>query len=139
MQKDPIEFERKVIRTDSCHLWVGATQGNGYGSVGGSGTAEGAHRVSWRFSKGPIPAGMNVLHKCRNRHCVNPDHLYLGTQRENLRDAIREGTLRPPKRKTHCLRGHAYSEQPNPFGSDGYHACWVCATEKRHATAKATV
>ena len=56
-----------------------------------------AHRASWMFANGPIPEGMYVLHRCDNRRCVNPGHLFLGTDRDNMDDMIAKGRCRSPK------------------------------------------
>jgi len=53
-----------------------------------------AHRLAWRLSRGEIPYGMQVLHKCDNGLCINPDHLFLGTQKDNVDDCIRKGRFR---------------------------------------------
>ena len=58
-----------------------------------------AHRISWQIANGPIPLGMSVLHKCDNRPCVRPDHLYVGTQGDNIRDALHRGAWTPPQKR----------------------------------------
>lgn len=70
-----------------CWLWEGAVQANGYGVAG----RKLAHRQSWEDHHGPIPEGMSVLHKCDVRSCINPDHMFLGTQQDNLADMRRKG------------------------------------------------
>lgn len=85
-------FLRKVIRVDSgCWLWIGATRPNGYGNVNINGRTTGAHRASWALHHGSIPDGMQVLHRCDVRNCVNPAHLFLGSQRDNMQDMITKG------------------------------------------------
>lgn len=82
-----------------CWLWIGGTNEHGYGIIGLGSRADGvakAHRVSWELSRGPIPAGLSVLHKCDTPACVNPDHLWLGTKRGNSRDMARKGRHRIP-------------------------------------------
>lgn len=83
--------------TSGCHLWTGginqATRTAGYGRIAAPGGAPmlRAHRVAWELAHGPIPAGLFVLHRCDVTVCVNPDHLYLGTDVENRADAVSRG------------------------------------------------
>lgn len=75
-----------------CWLWTGAKNKDGYGSVGmGNGKTELAHRAVWLELVGSIPAGKYVLHTCDNPSCVRPDHLWLGTQADNVADCARKG------------------------------------------------
>lgn len=78
-----------------CWLWLGAMQTSGYGKVKEpkSRRAIGAHRLSYSLHKGPIPDGMDVCHKCDTKLCVNPDHLFVGTRAENIRDCIAKGRI----------------------------------------------
>lgn len=78
-------FARKLsIDTHGCHLWTGGTDPTGYGRFYLDGRMAYAHRVAVELHQGPIPAGMVVDHLCRVRNCVNPEHLEVVTQRENL-------------------------------------------------------
>jgi len=74
-----------------CWLWVASIDSNGYGQFRNGRCLEWAHRASWMLNKGEIPVGICVLHKCDTPVCVNPDHLFLGTQSDNTRDCIRKG------------------------------------------------
>ena len=76
---------------DDCWEWMGAKIPRGYGEFSVSGKNKYAHRISWRLTNGPIPKGMCVLHRCDNPSCVNPAHLFLGTNTENMRDRDRKG------------------------------------------------
>src|SRR5690349_16079301 len=87
-------FWAKVRKTTACWLWTAGDNGLGYGLIGEGGRGCRrlyAHRVSWEIHNGPIPKGMSVLHRCDNPPCVRPDHLWLGTQGDNLRDMVAKG------------------------------------------------
>jgi hypothetical protein len=83
-------FWAKVAKGAGCWLWTGSTS-RGYGYVWTGERIETAHRVSWYFAHGPIPEGLLVLHRCDVRACVNLAHLFLGTQRDNVHDAMAKG------------------------------------------------
>jgi len=101
-------FWAKVDKTDSCWVWTGATLRRGYGQIRiPVKKAKQAHRLSWEIHNGPIPDGMLVCHKCDNPPCVNPAHLFLGTQSDNNKDCVRKGRHRSWNAfKMHCKRGH---------------------------------
>ncbi len=85
-------FWSKVVRGEGCWIWAASVDDHGYGRFGiGRLRIEPAHRVAWMVANGPIPDGLSVLHRCDNPPCVRPDHLFLGTQRDNMRDMIAKG------------------------------------------------
>lgn len=81
----------------------------GYGRFWLNGRMESAHRVAYEEFIGPVPEGQFVLHDCDNPPCVNPVHLYAGTNSDNQADRVRRGRfVSPNESKTHCAKGHPY-------------------------------
>lgn len=90
---------------DECWPWSGAAAAHGYGHVWGEKNKNvGAHRVSWELHNGPIPDGLDVLHRCDNPPCVNPAHLFLGTATDNGRDMVSKGRANTPRGDVHGSR-----------------------------------
>lgn len=92
-------FERQFVPepTSGCWLWTGALNTQGYGMIGVGKKQPLAHRVSWQLFKGQIPDRLCVLHRCDNPVCVNPEHLFLGTKKDNAVDMFVKG--RAPDRR----------------------------------------
>lgn len=83
-------FFSKVKKSNGCWLWTGSLN-DGYGRFRFENVIKLAHRFSWEIHKGKIPAGMNVLHRCDVRNCVNPEHLFIGSHLDNAIDCINKG------------------------------------------------
>lgn len=79
---------------NGCWEYMGTRMPRGYGQIGKGGKGTGnfyAHRAAWMCWRGPIPEGMDVCHKCDNPPCCNPDHLFIGTRSDNMRDCVKKG------------------------------------------------
>ena len=84
---------------DGCWEWTGSRKPSGYGGFALRGQWEAAHRASWKIHRGDIPDGLHVLHRCDNRRCVNPSHLFLGTHEDNMADCVAKGRTVRGERK----------------------------------------
>ncbi len=84
-------FWPKVKQTEGCWLWIGAKDSDGYGTFRISNRGTHAHRIAYALKVGHIPTAVSVLHSCDNRSCVRPDHLFLGTQLDNVNDMMKKG------------------------------------------------
>lgn len=84
-------FEAKVLKTEGCWLWQGGLFPKGYGSFWLDGKNRTAHRVAYELYVGKVPSDLIVCHRCDVRSCVNPHHLFLGTDQDNADDRERKG------------------------------------------------
>ncbi len=84
-------FWGNVKKSRGCWEWTAHVHWTGYGRAWYMGRKEQAHRLAWNLEVGPIPKGLLMLHKCDNRKCVRPSHLFPGTYKENTQDMIRKG------------------------------------------------
>ena len=102
---DSITFWSKVEKTPSCWNWISTLDGKGYGKFKRGGNWWSASRTAWTFGNGSIPSKKHVLHRCDNPACVNPEHLYLGSHQDNMRDRGKRGRSRGRFSKTFANGG----------------------------------
>ena len=118
-------FEKIRVRENGCWEWQAGLWGKGYGQFRESTQRRVmAHRFSYELAKGVIPKGKTLDHLCRNRKCVNPEHLEAVPLRENILRG--NGAPAQNNRKTHCLRGHLFDEQNTYLIIGGGRECRTC-------------
>jgi len=89
-----LEDNHTPVPESGCWLWLGCVDGSGYGMIRVDGKTERTHRLSFSLSNNGIPEGLHVLHHCDVRSCINPDHLYAGTNSDNIADKVRRGRVK---------------------------------------------
>jgi hypothetical protein len=94
---------RRVRKSDGCWEWTGGVMGSGYGQLRQAGRSIGTHRLAYLLLVGSIPDGLCVCHTCDNPRCVRPDHLWLGTNRDNQLDARAKGRSAIGERNSRAL------------------------------------
>lgn len=106
-----LRFWSKVLKTDTCWIWTGERSKFGHGRFLYNSVRVSAHRFAYETFVGPIPSGLLVCHKCDVPSCVNPDHLFTGTQKDNIQDCVKKGRWVQAKLKAQhpewCARGEA--------------------------------
>ena len=121
-----------IGRPDDCWPWAGARNGNGYGTIiGDDHRGYVATRLMREFIDGrAVPPSLCVCHRCDNPLCVNPNHLWIGTKRDNSWDMIAKG--RKPKRRplTRCYRGHPFTDENTLRERNGARRCRICRARR---------
>lgn len=124
--KDIVRFWDKVEVVGNCFVWMGSKR-KGYGRFKLNGKSETAHRISYEMFKGDIPKNHIIDHLCKNPNCVNPVHLEVVTQKEN----VRRGNASKSQNLSHCPHGHEYTIDNTYTFPDGRKRCRQCHNNER--------
>lgn len=130
-----IKLWGNIEQDGDCWIWTGTTNGRGYGLIRPiPGIRVYAHRLMLEMLHGPLPSGTVVCHHCDTPACVNPAHLFCGTQSHNMRDMHQKGrwnaVVFPNLLKTHCPRGHEYNSKNTNYNREGHRKCRACNRDR---------
>jgi len=121
--------DRFVVEDSGCWVWMGRILESGYGQIGYKGKQIPAHRLAYLLFKGDIPEGMHIDHLCRNKACVNPDHL------EAVTPSVNQQRMGVHRRKsiTHCKHGHEFTPENTIWKkTNGTRQCRICTNLREH-------
>ena len=121
-------FPHLIDKSGNCWEWLGSRNPDGYGTISIDNRISYAHRIVYEMEVGAIPEDLELDHLCRNRACVNPEHLEPVTQRVNTLRG--EGFAAINARKTHCIHGHPFDEKNTYITSAGHRLCRTCNRER---------
>jgi hypothetical protein len=122
----------KIDPETGCWHWQGSKMHNGYGQMGVGGRLYAAHRYIYEQTNNiSVPKHLDLDHLCRNRGCVNPEHLEPVTRSENLKRGMKRGERQ--REKTHCPKGHPYDEANTYHHPSGKRCCRTCGREWQSA------
>lgn len=126
IEKIRVRFNASIVKSEGCWTWVGYINKGGYGKIYFRDKLESAHRISFMLDRGleDLPKSC-VLHSCDNTKCVRPDHLFSGTQLDNIDDMNRKGR-HWNSQKTHCKNGHPFSGENLVIQANGQRSCRIC-------------
>jgi hypothetical protein len=122
-------FWSKVDKSGDCWTWTASHRADGYGLVSVNGRFERAHRVALALTGIDVPEKMEVCHRCDNPSCVRPDHLFIGTHAENMRDMMSKDRFSWPQRQIYCLRGIHLLAKSAKIDVRGERYCYPCKLE----------
>ena len=123
----------KINKTNYCWLWTDKPDKDGYGKLAIDGKSPRAHRLAYQLWIGPIPLDKpHVCHHCDNPPCVNPEHLYAGTAKDNAKDRATRGRHHESK-KNHCPKSHEYNIANTYIYKNGKRKCRTCDRQRKKA------
>jgi len=134
-RRKAVPWQDRIIPepNSGCWLWEGSVDGCGYGMIVRNGKTLKVHRLAWEeANRQSIPKGMRICHRCDVPACCNPDHLFLGTQQDNIADMVRKGRSKFGDHnalKTHCPYGHEYTSE-NTYLYNGMRSCKTCSNQR---------
>lgn len=131
-----VRLESRMVKVaNGCWEWTGPCNESGYGFLSRDGKTGKAHRIAYELWRRPVPKGMDLDHLCRNRKCINPDHLEIVSRRTNVLRGV--GLTAQNAKLESCKNGHPFTnENTYRHGPDGrWRKCRVCNRE-RHALAR---